>query len=524
MANEKANTQNLNTLQQNQTMNIGGKEYDIRTMQGDMQNPSAQRSPLAPPAPEKIPSAPGINAVQPPAGIFAKPTEPVKPLSTSAPIPATIAPEPLNKPTSDMGQPPFPAAPKMPPLSPFPNQVPPAPIKPPIMREEAAKPKLSAAAPVPHFIAQESHPSNGEPSLTPPAALFGKGPIGANVPPIPNTTKPPIPHASRAEQPPILSKPPIPPIPGAKKPPIPTPRTPLPPRTPQPHKTFPLAAVIILLLVIILGGGGLYYYDFIYLPHHQTGKQLTVTQPSTAPVTIPSTSATNPATTPSTASVTTPATSPSTAPATAAQTLPIPQTLFSVDATKTITADPNNLSLLAINLLGLLKEQYTPNTFTRVVIVTQNQNATSYMPLSDLFSALDVSVPANICSQPQNSSCLSTLMGMVNPNTYTLFIYADGTNNRLGLAAQYSNLTTLQNFMLAWEPSIPTSLAPILQTQNVSPATTTFQVNAYNGVDIRFMNFPTPQLSIDYGFATAKNLFLLATSKNSMFNLIGRTH
>ena len=52
------------------------------------------------------------------------------------------------------------------------------------------------------------------------------------------------------------------------------------------------------------------------------------------------------------------------------------------------------------------------------------------------------------------------------------------------------------------------------------PASLEFQDNNYRGTLIRYINFPEPDLTIDYAFAN--NLFILTTSRESMYKIIDR--
>lgn len=53
-------------------------------------------------------------------------------------------------------------------------------------------------------------------------------------------------------------------------------------------------------------------------------------------------------------------------------------------------------------------------------------------------------------------------------------------------------------------------------------ATPDFQDNAYNGVAIRYINFPLPDLSIDYAIIPDQRLYIVATSQEAMYAIIDR--
>lgn len=238
-------------------------------------------------------------------------------------------------------------------------------------------------------------------------------------------------------------------------------------------------------------------------------------QPSTSISPIISTS-----TAPFTNTSTTPVVAPSTGPATSSTNI-LPTSLMAVDNTKTINVDSNTVSMLAEDLYGLLRQSYKTNSFTRVVILYGQGGQTTYMSLKDIFADLKIAVPQTACPSPDTSGCLNYLMSNIDPNTYTLFIYSDSTGNRLGMVAKYSNLASLQSLVALWSSSMPSDAQSLLGPK-VQPASSSFISTTYNGTPIMFMNFPSSSLSVDYGFLQSSNLFLIATSKNSMFEAIDR--
>jgi hypothetical protein len=52
------------------------------------------------------------------------------------------------------------------------------------------------------------------------------------------------------------------------------------------------------------------------------------------------------------------------------------------------------------------------------------------------------------------------------------------------------------------------------------PSVKSFKNNVYKGVEIRYLNLPNPDLTIDY--AVVNNLLILSTSKAAMYEIIDR--
>jgi predicted nucleic acid-binding Zn ribbon protein len=180
----------------------------------------------------------------------------------------------------------------------------------------------------------------------------------------------------------------------------------------------------------------------------------------------------------------------------------IPSSLIPADETKILKID-NNVSL--DDLLrdeSMLNQQ--PGTIKRIVPV---KNEKDILPLSELLKELEIAVYPYVLSE-------------LNDN-YNLIIYSQGTEKNIGLIIQTNNPNNVKEQAKYWEVTMVDDLKNLfLFKKPGDPTTKSFKENLYNDVTIHYINFPSPDLTIDY--AISGNLFILSTSRESMYSIIDR--
>ncbi|HOZ16668.1 MAG TPA: hypothetical protein PLF70_02575 [Candidatus Portnoybacteria bacterium] len=184
----------------------------------------------------------------------------------------------------------------------------------------------------------------------------------------------------------------------------------------------------------------------------------------------------------------------------------IPDSLIAVDETKFLKIN-NNISLL---ILLQDESKIEPIKTFRRIVPTKFSAITGkeeILTLNDLIAELNISVNPFILSEFKND--------------YTLVLYGQEENEkRLGLiiATRDNNIQTQSK---SWEQTMVNDLYNLfLGKQPQIFTNNNFAESNYNGVVIRFINFPNPDLSIDY--ATPDNLFIVSTSKESIRAIIDR--
>lgn len=163
-------------------------------------------------------------------------------------------------------------------------------------------------------------------------------------------------------------------------------------------------------------------------------------------------------------------------------------------------------------LFELLKQEaeqdQTSVTFKRIGILNSSTGEDQkFLSLVEIFQGLEIAVPPYFLSELEDN--------------YTLAFYGQDNERRLILISQIKNIDNLKEQIKFWEETMADDLKSLFLDKAVkNPATSRFQDNNYNGVDIRYINFPEPNLTIDY--AVVNKLFIITTSKESMYKTIDR--
>jgi len=194
-----------------------------------------------------------------------------------------------------------------------------------------------------------------------------------------------------------------------------------------------------------------------------------------------------------------------------------PTPLLLVDETEDIQLKENEISLINNRLKDLSYLVKEKGNLSQILISIEDEvtKEAKYIDLDTFLTVTGIIFPESI-QQIISSSSPDKI------DNYTLFSYSQETGRRLGLVIKINQENVnLSEALKAWESSIRNDLTPLfLQDEIPSPATEEFQDNFYKGVGIRYINFPTPELSIDYAVIGGK--LIIATSKESAYAVIDR--
>lgn len=93
---------------------------------------------------------------------------------------------------------------------------------------------------------------------------------------------------------------------------------------------------------------------------------------------------------------------------------------------------------------------------------------------------------------------------------------------RLALVVRVTNAEQARKIMLGWETTLPQDLQNLF-TFPVFSEQSSFSPSSHRNVAVRYMNFSTPDYSIDYAVVTAKNnddYLVISNSREQMFGII----
>ncbi len=191
--------------------------------------------------------------------------------------------------------------------------------------------------------------------------------------------------------------------------------------------------------------------------------------------------------------------------------LEIPVSLIEVDGTEIIETDQEEA------LFEKLKEKTSQvreeGTFQRILIKKISPEKDHFLSFQEIAEILYINIPYNILNKFTAE--------------HILFICNQEEGNRLGvLIKMLENEDAIyyeKPYMRVneWEETMEADLKPIFLDQKLGePAAEGFQDNIYKDIDIRYLNFPDPSLTIDY--AVVGEYLVITTSKESMYGVIDK--
>lgn len=120
----------------------------------------------------------------------------------------------------------------------------------------------------------------------------------------------------------------------------------------------------------------------------------------------------------------------------------------------------------------------------------------------------------------------NAVMATLDPNVFyiSLFGKPDGTKGR-GIMIKAQDQVKLQSALTAWEPTMPQNMKDLLKLNLAKSASKVFLTNTYQGVPLRYRNFPDALNTLDYATVSspAGESFLVVTNtRDHMFGIVDR--
>lgn len=191
----------------------------------------------------------------------------------------------------------------------------------------------------------------------------------------------------------------------------------------------------------------------------------------------------------------------------------IPQSLIPVDETELIEIETGCGELFVQSLKLILEKDREEGALARILIKTVSRTERKYADLNHFLSLLGFSLPEKIVQ-----SAVEDKLGGAN---YSFFLYNQAEGKRLGFVIKITEEADLSGEFKEWEANVMEDIGALfvnLDPQALSAAVEGFQDNIYSGIAIRYLNFPNPDLSIDY--AVVGDKLIVATSRESMYAVI----
>lgn len=145
----------------------------------------------------------------------------------------------------------------------------------------------------------------------------------------------------------------------------------------------------------------------------------------------------------------------------------------------------------------------------RTFIVTDGQSARE--TLSQVVSDLKLHVPQSVVDSIDPAEFYITLFGL-----------PDGRVSR-GIMVKVKDPSALPIAMTAWEPTMSADLATLYKFDTRKAFSKTFLPNNFQGIPIRYRNFPDAFLTIDYAIIpipAGGSYLIIVNSRDHIFSII----
>ena len=191
----------------------------------------------------------------------------------------------------------------------------------------------------------------------------------------------------------------------------------------------------------------------------------------------------------------------------------IPQSLIPVSGTEIIEVEEKHKELFINELELILAKDGEENILNNILVKTSSSTEKIYISLGDFNFISGINLPENIIQ--------SAAVDEVGGANYTFFLYNQAEGKRLGFVLKIAEGVDLGWELKEWEANALEDINALfvnLDAQAPLATVEEFQDNIYNGIAIRYLNFPNPDLSVDY--AVVGDKLIVATSRESMYAVI----
>lgn len=172
----------------------------------------------------------------------------------------------------------------------------------------------------------------------------------------------------------------------------------------------------------------------------------------------------------------------------------------------TLAIEAPSMDEARVELQELLATSTVGGETRLLSVVLKSDPEQRALNLNEILSLLDITVPASVLSALE-----------VEKFSFLLEYETDGSP-RVALAVAIKNDEAIIQEMADWEALLPSELDGLMQslgkTQN--PESLAFRNGTQSGGIRRFLNYPEPNLSIDYVVHRDTRVLLLATSQRSL--------
>lgn len=187
---------------------------------------------------------------------------------------------------------------------------------------------------------------------------------------------------------------------------------------------------------------------------------------------------------------------------------PLPEVLIPLTSTGTIAV--RETSAAASELKALFGKPTDAGSLRGVLLKLETEKEKRYFTFDEMLDALGFVMTDEV-------------RATLNPALYTLFTYgeSDGTT-RVGFVVKVRESEPLRSTLAARESQLAEDTDEMLRSlgRASQPTTPEFRGNVRRDLTIRYLNFPDPNLTLDYAIDSTRQLLVFSTSRDSMFAVI----
>lgn len=189
----------------------------------------------------------------------------------------------------------------------------------------------------------------------------------------------------------------------------------------------------------------------------------------------------------------------------------LPQSILSTDQDTIIdisTKIPSaETEFLLESQISASAKTLSDKKLARILTKYQAETEKSYLAFQDVASLLQFTVPDTIAEQISSGEFLA---------------YSQNGEIRYGFAAKIVNSAKTLEEAGKWEKTMADDLKNIyIDKTPIKPENAEFKDFSNENFIVRYLNLPTPDISMTWGISDTEKIFVVATSKDMMYKIIG---
>lgn len=187
-----------------------------------------------------------------------------------------------------------------------------------------------------------------------------------------------------------------------------------------------------------------------------------------------------------------------------------PPGYFATESSRTITVREKDRPLLLRLISDSAREFERSGTIKRILIkIQKNSGEEVFAKTSDVFRFYRITPPGELPS-------------LLESHIMPFFFYTN-REARFGFAARIQNPDRVLRDFIQWESSLSAAFRPFFFDKKIEESVAPFEDRAYRNIDWRYIKLSQEEdIGIGYVIFPAKNLLVVATSKEAMETIINR--